>query len=252
MRDFSLRLLEARSHQDIMMIEDLLAEPTEQALQAAFPTKQTIDSCTRCALYRNATQGVAGDGPSAAPIMFVGEQPGDQEDLAGKPFVGPAGRLFDVALLRSGIERTQVYITNAVKHFKFEPRGKRRIHQKPNSAEVDACRLWIGSEIQHVQPRLIVALGATAASSLTGQALPVQRHRGRILQSADWPADPRGRGAIAVGQRRPDLLITVHPSFLLRLVGEADKKREWHAFLADLAIAARYQEVDANKDVAAL
>jgi len=199
--------------------------------------KPALDGCRRCPLYADATQGVPGDGPAQADIMFVGEQPGDQEDLAGRPFIGPAGKLFDIALERAGIDRTRTYVTNAVKHFKFEPRGKRRIHMKPNTAEIDACRWWIEREAKIVQPKLIVALGATGAFSVTGKALPVQQNRGSVIAGEDWPADRKRPSIVHAGNRRPDLLITVHPSFLLRLQTEEDKRREWHAFLADLRLA---------------
>jgi uracil-DNA glycosylase len=199
---------------------------------------RALDACRRCPLHADATQAVPGEGPAQAELMFVGEQPGDQEDLAGRPFVGPAGRLFDIALERSGIDRTRAYVTNAVKHFKFEPRGKRRLHKKPNTSEIDACRWWLAEEVARVRPRLIVALGATAAFGLAGVQLPVQRSRGVLIPGADWPSDPRRPGVVRSDAARPDLLVTVHPSFLLRLVEEEDKRREWKAFLADLAVAA--------------
>src|SRR5947208_2113789 len=136
--------------------------------------------CKRCPLYRDATQTVFGEGPPDAPVVFVGEQPGDQEDLAGKPFVGPAGQMFDRALGEAGIDRTRVYVTNAVKHFKFEPRGKRRIHQKPNYDEIEACRWWLDKELTLIRPRLTVALGATAARALTDRDTTISRTRGRL------------------------------------------------------------------------
>ena len=155
--------------------------------------------------------------------MFVGEQPGDQEDIAGKPFVGPAGRLFDQALEETGIDRRITYVTNAVKHFKFVPRGKRRIHQKPNTSEIKVCRQWFERERDTIKPKLIVALGATAIYSVFGRNMPVQKSRGEILELAD--------GTHA--------LITVHPSFLLRVQPE-DKEREYKAFIHDLKIVERY------------
>jgi uracil-DNA glycosylase len=199
--------------------------------------KAAVDACTRCPIHLHATQGVPGEGLREADVMFVGEQPGDQEDLAGRPFVGPAGQLFNTALDRVGIDRARTYVTNAVKHFKFEPRGKRRIHAKPNTAEIDACRWWIAKEIAWVRPKLVVALGATAAASLTGVQLPVQANRSTLIPGPQWPVNPRRAGA-AGSDARPDLLITVHPSFLLRLVEPEDKRREWNAFLADLRIVA--------------
>jgi uracil-DNA glycosylase len=156
-------------------------------------------TCTNCHLYQNATQTVFGKGPGTAKVMFVGEQPGDREDLAGEPFVGPAGRLLDRALDEAGIDRADVYVTNAVKHFKFEPRGKRRIHKTPNAEEIRACRPWLDGEIAAVRPALIVALGATAAKALLGPTFKVSQQRGQILERD--------------GQR---LTATVHPSSILR------------------------------------
>jgi uracil-DNA glycosylase len=174
--------------------------------------------CTRCDLYKCGTQTVFGEGPLDASIVFVGEQPGDQEDLAGRPFVGPAGQLFDEALEQAGIERTSVYVTNAVKHFKFVSRGKRRIHQKPDTGEIDACRWWIEQERALVKPSLTVALGATAARSLIGKTVTISRVRDAPLTLAD--------GALC--------WVTVHPSFLLR-IPEQDRRREERAlFVRDL------------------
>ncbi|MCC6918314.1 MAG: UdgX family uracil-DNA binding protein [Alphaproteobacteria bacterium] len=182
--------------------------------------RKEADGCTRCPLYRHATQTVFGEGPSDAEIMFVGEQPGDQEDLAGKPFVGPAGQKFNAALEQAGIERTKVYVTNAVKHFKYEPRGKRRIHAKPNGGEIQACRFWLEREIALVKPSLIVALGATAAQSLAGRTVAIMKERGKPT---------------AFGEHHG--LITVHPSFLLRLPDAEDAEREFGKFVADLKLA---------------
>jgi len=178
--------------------------------------------CTRCPLYRPATQTVFGEGPVDAPLMFVGEQPGDQEDLAGHPFVGPAGQLFDRALAAAGVDRGKVYVTNAVKHFKFEQRGKRRIHAKPDTGEIEACRWWIDQERMLVKPRVTVALGATAARSLLGRAVTIGRERSRAI---DLP-DAGGTG-----------WITVHPSYLLRLPDEAAKAAEYARFVEDLRAA---------------
>lgn len=175
--------------------------------------------CQRCPLFGPATQTVFGEGPLDAPLMLVGEQPGDQEDLAGRPFVGPAGQVLDQALEAAGIERGRTYITNAVKHFKFEQRGKRRLHAKPNNGEVDACRWWIDKELQIVRPNLVVALGATAARSLTGRAMAIGKSRGR-------PHALPGGGA--------ELWITVHPSYLLRLPDAADAEAERARFVDDL------------------
>jgi probable DNA metabolism protein len=173
-------------------------------------------TCQRCPLYANATQTVFGEGPENARLMFVGEQPGDQEDIAGKPFVGPAGEVFDRAIAQAGIVRNTVYVTNAVKHFKFEPRGKRRIHMRPNAGEVKHCRWWLEREIAAIEPKLIVALGATAAQSLSGHSVSVLRQRG--------PASFSGKPGF----------ITVHPSFLLRLPDEKQKKAAYADFVADL------------------
>jgi uracil-DNA glycosylase len=168
-------------------------------------------------LVPGATQAVVGEGPETAAVMFVGEQPGDQEDLQGRPFVGPAGQLLNRALAEVGLNRSDVYLTNAVKHFKFEQRGKRRIHQKPTAGEVNHYRWWLEKELQLVGPRLVVALGSTAVLALVGKALPVIRARGRA-QFGSY-----------------DGFITVHPSYLLRLPDEETKRRAFDEFCADLA-----------------
>jgi uracil-DNA glycosylase family protein len=173
--------------------------------------------CTRCDLYKYATQTVFGEGPLDARILFVGEQPGDREDLAGRPFVGPAGRLFDQALEEAGIDRGRTYVTNAVKHFKFERRGKRRIHQKPDGGEIAACRWWLEQELALVRPPLTVALGATAARALFGKVVTISSLRGR------GHALPEGGEAWA----------TVHPSFLLRV--RDDREAQYARFVEDLA-----------------
>jgi DNA polymerase len=176
-------------------------------------------SCRACPLWENATQTVFGEGPSDAEIMLVGEQPGDREDLAGRPFVGPAGLLLNRALADAGVDRARVYVTNAVKHFKFEPRGKRRLHKRPNAGEIKVCSTrWLLGEIEAVAPQLIVALGATAAQSLAGRPFPVQSNRGEVLE-------------LASGLR---VLITIHPSALLRLRDERDKREAYDAFVRDL------------------
>lgn len=179
--------------------------------------------CRRCELWGPATQTVFGEGPASARIMFVGEQPGDQEDLAGRPFVGPAGQLLDRALEEVGIDRRLVYVTNAVKHFKFIPRGRRRIHQTPEAPEIIACKPWLDREREAVNPDLIVLLGASASRAVLGRPVTIGRERGRRL------ALPDGRAGI----------VTVHPSFLLRVPDEAAKAREYRAFVADLTTAAR-------------
>ena len=180
--------------------------------------------CRGCQLYCNATQVVFGEGPKGASVMFVGEQPGDQEDLAGKPFVGPAGKLLDDMMEKAGIPRDEVYVTNAVKHFKFEPRGIRRIHAKPSAREVAACRPWLESEIEAVRPDLIVCLGATAAQSLLGNAFRVTQQRGVPIRDTKWA---------------PTVIATVHPSSLLRAPDEETRKEAFAAFLRDLKIVAR-------------
>lgn len=174
--------------------------------------------CARCDLYKCATQTVFGEGPLDAAILFVGEQPGDQEDLAGRPFVGPAGQLFNAALQRAGIDRSQVYVTNAVKHFKFVARGKRRLHAKPDGGEIDACRWWIDQERKLIRPPLTVALGATAARSLTGRTATIASMRGKPLALADGG----------------ECWVTVHPSFLLRIPEEQRRAEERARFVADL------------------
>ena len=180
--------------------------------------RAAVQGCRRCPLYEYATQAVFGEGPENAEVMFVGEQPGDQEDLAGKPFVGPAGQVFDRALNAVGIERTRVYVTNAVKHFKYEPRGKPRIHQKPNAGEIQACRFWVNLEREFVRPKLVVALGATAATSLMGKTAPVNALRGKKLELPDGGT----------------LIVTVHPSYLLRLPDRETAAEELAQFEADL------------------
>ena len=179
-------------------------------------------SCTRCPLYKNATQTVFGEGPVDATMMLIGEQPGDQEDLTGRPFVGPAGRVLDSALEAAGLERGEIYITNAVKHFKNEPRGKRRLHKKPDTSEIDACRWWLDNELEIVQPAVAVALGVTAARALLRRALSINANRGRLIA---LPGGAKG-------------LITVHPSYLLRLREERDKRREFDLLVKDLRLAA--------------
>jgi DNA polymerase len=197
--------------------------PLEDAAEAAeivsLPAaREAAADCTRCPLYVNATQTVFGEGPAKAAIMFVGEQPGDQEDLAGRPFVGPAGQVFDAALAAAGIERDAVFVTNAVKHFKFEPRGKRRIHKKPNAGEIAACRFWLGIERQFVRPAVIVALGATAVASLLGRSASIASLRGHPTTLED--------GAT--------LWVTVHPSYLLRMPDRELAALERRRFEEDL------------------
>src|SRR6266403_1235077 len=183
--------------------------------------REASRECTACHLYKRATQTVFGEGPKSAPIMLVGEQPGDYEDVAGKPFVGPAGRIMDQALEEAGIDRKAVYVTNAVKHFKWEPRGKRRIHKKPNSREIAACRPWLEAELRLVKPKLLVCLGATAAQAIFGPSFRVTRDRGKVLES----------------ELAPKVLATVHPSSLLRQPDEEAREREYKLFVAELRAA---------------
>jgi uracil-DNA glycosylase len=188
-------------------------------------------SCQACPLWKDATQTVFGEGPRDAEIMFVGEQPGDREDREGRPFVGPAGLLLDRALAEAGVDRRRVYVTNAVKHFKFEPRGKRRLHKRPNASEIKICRRWLFEEIQAIGPRLIVALGATAAQGLAGRAIPVQSNRGAVLD-------------VANGLR---VLVTIHPSALLRLQGEDEKRSAYASFVSDLRSIERLAELSTGR-----
>lgn len=174
--------------------------------------------CKACPLWEPATQTVFGKGPADAPVIFVGEQPGDNEDLAGEPFIGPAGKVFDAALAAAGIDRTQAYVTNAVKHFKFEARGKRRIHAKPSMGEVKVCRWWLEIERELIRPKLIVALGATAAASVLGKAVTIRDTRSRLIDLDETTK----------------LLVTVHPSYILRLPDPESQKREQAAFEEDM------------------
>jgi DNA polymerase len=182
--------------------------------------REEAAACSRCPLHERATQTVFGEGPVDAGIMFVGEQPGDQEDLAGRPFIGPAGTVFDEAIAQAGIDRSRLYVTNAVKHFKYEPRGKRRIHQKPNLGEVQHCRWWLKLELDLIRPRLVVAMGATAFYALTGEKQKL--------------ADVRGR-AIAMQEGR-SLFVTVHPSYLLRIPDEERKAQELARFRQEMSL----------------
>jgi uracil-DNA glycosylase family protein len=178
--------------------------------------------CRACDLWKLGTQTVFGEGPAKARVMLVGEQPGDREDIEGKPFVGPAGALLDKALAEAGIDREQTYVTNAVKHFKWEPRGKRRIHKKPNALEIAACRPWLDVEIELVKPDIVVCLGATAAQALLGRDFRVIRQRGQLLPFA----------------ARQQVLATVHPSSILRAADEATRHREFELFVKDLRVVA--------------
>ncbi len=184
--------------------------------------REEASRCRACHLWKNATQTVFGEGPQHAQIMLVGEQPGDKEDIAGKPFVGPAGQILDRALEEAGIERPKVYVTNAVKHFKFVPRGKIRLHQKPNTSEIRACRQWYERELASIKPALVVAMGATAAQCVFGKATPINKNRGRTIDLDE--------GIKA--------MVTVHPSYLLRLPDADAKAREYQRLVDDLKVAA--------------
>ena len=185
--------------------------------------RDAVQGCRGCDLYRNATQAVFGEGARHAEVMLVGEQPGDKEDLAGHPFVGPAGKLLDKALEEAGIDRSQAYVTNAVKHFKWQARGKRRIHQKPSWSELAACRPWLEAELEIVRPRVLVCLGATAAQSLLGRDFRVTKHRGELVDS------PLAEHVTA----------TVHPSSILRQQDEESRRAELAAFVDDLRVVAK-------------
>jgi DNA polymerase len=203
-----------RKHPDASgPVADLIpVRPTLKAVRAA------ADGCRACDLYKRATQTVFGEGPARSRVMMVGEQPGDVEDVAGHPFVGPAGKLLDRALDEAGIDRSRVYLTNVVKHFKWEPRGKRRIHAKPNSAEIAACKPWLETEIALTKPRVIVCLGATAAQALLGRGFKVSRQRGVFVPS---PLAPR-------------VMATVHPSSILRAPDGESRRVEMKRFVRDL------------------
>src|ERR1700742_3554478 len=183
--------------------------------------REEAANCRACPLWKDATQTVFGEGPQRAQIMLVGEQPGDKEDLGGKPFVGPAGQMLDRALEEAGIDRSKVYVTNAVKHFKFVPRGKIRLHQKPNTSEIKACRQWYERELASIKPVLVVAMGATAAQSVFGKITPINKNRGRPIDLDD--------GIKA--------LVTVHPSYLLRLPRAVPRAREYTRLIDDLKVA---------------
>ena len=189
--------------------------PTSRALPVL---EKASKSCRGCELWKKGTQTVFGEGASRAEVMLVGEQPGDKEDLSGKPFVGPAGALLDKALVAAGIDREKVYVTNAVKHFNWEPRGKRRIHKKPNAMHIAACRPWLDAEIEAVKPRVVVCLGATAAQALLGRTFKVTQRRGELISS----------------DIAPYLLATVHPSSILRAPDEESRHEEMARFIDDL------------------
>jgi len=188
--------------------------------------REAASACRMCPLWRDATQTVFGEGTQRSRIMLVGEQPGDQEDREGRPFVGPAGRLLDKALAEAGIDRSRVYVTNAVKHFKFLLRGKRRLHKTPGQLEIAACHPWLEAEIRSIQPRLVVAMGGTAARAVMGKVTAIEANRGHVIAAAD----------VDLGT---DVLITVHPSYVLRVPSE-DRAKVYRRFLADLRLMQPY------------
>jgi DNA polymerase len=192
--------------------------------------RRAARSCTNCPLYKLGTQTVFGEGPTPARILLVGEQPGDKEDLEGRPFVGPAGQLLDRALAEAGLDRRSVYVTNVVKHFKWEPRGKRRLHKKPLEREIAACRPWLLQELELVQPALIVCLGATAAQSLLGKSFRITRQRGVVIES----------------ERYGDVMATFHPSALLRVPDRDARHRAYADFVADLKVMKAYSEASSD------
>jgi probable DNA metabolism protein len=219
-------LLDAQSRVHQMAASQPVSAQATVPAGASLPVlQQALATCTACPLHRGATQSVPGEGPANARIVVVGEQPGDIEDQHGRPFIGPAGQLLDRALRDAGVDREQLYLTNAVKHFKFEERGKRRIHQKPNGAEVNACRPWLEAEIAAIQPAVLVCLGATAARSLLGREVKIQSERGEFVPH----------------HRAQELFITVHPSALLRMPDEASREAEYARFVTDWRqVKARY------------
>ena len=204
--------------EDLVTVEDLL--PQRLSLSGL---RDAAADCTACALWRTGTQTVFGEGPKGAEVMLVGEQPGDREDLEGRPFVGPAGRLLDKALDRAGIDRSTVYVTNIVKHFKWQPRGKRRIHKKPNASEIRACRPWLESELDVVKPTALVCLGATAAQALLGSSFRVTQQRGEFVDS----------------DLAKIVTATIHPSAILRAPDEGSREEEFEGLVADLERVAR-------------
>ena len=189
--------------------------------------RQAAAGCQACELWRTGTQTVFGQGAAGARLMLVGEQPGDKEDLAGLPFVGPAGRVLDQGLEEAGIDRSTVYVTNAVKHFKWKAQGKRRIHQRPDAAEIRACRPWLDAELEAVRPRIVVCLGATAAQAILGRGFRVTKQRGEFVEGVFGQADG------------PVVTATVHPSSILRAPDEATRQAEMAAFVADLRTVAK-------------
>jgi DNA polymerase len=223
------------------------ANPEGERSAAPFVPKTTsvrslsaaAHQCRGCDLYKTATQVVFGAGPAKARVMFVGEQPGDQEDRQGEPFVGPAGALLDKALEEAGIPRADVYVTNAVKHFKWEPRGKRRIHKKPRASEIKACRPWLEAELRAVKPQILVCLGATAAQSVLGSQFKLMQNRGKLWDTAAGPKGPAlpGRKGPALPVER--VVATIHPSAVLRAPDSEGRRAAYESLVADLKVVAK-------------
>jgi DNA polymerase len=197
-----------------------------RTLRSTDELRAAVNECKRCSLWKSATQGVPGEGPAPAALMLVGEAPGDSEDLQGHPFVGPAGAMLDRALQDAGLSRQTVYISNAVKHFKFEPRGKRRLHIKPSASEIEACHWWLAEELRLVAPKLVMALGGTAARALLGHPVTVSQMRG-----SPTPLSPTAH-----------LWVTIHPSLLLRIPDDAQRRREYERFVQELKDATVWVE----------
>ncbi len=211
----------ATRHADCLAF--VMAASKVSAKNAIDALRTAARECRACPLWRDATQTVFGEGPGNAICMLVGEQPGDVEDVEGRPFVGPAGAVLDRALRDAGLDRARLYVTNAVKHFKWEPRGKRRMHKTPAQQEIDACHQWLEREVAAIGPRLVIGLGGTAARALFGRIVKLGEHRGRIVEMKDLPA----------------MMVTVHPSYILR-VPTADRNSTYDTFVADLKVAARF------------
>jgi uracil-DNA glycosylase family protein len=209
--------------------EDWTAAPLVPPRPTIKKLQETARGCRACPLWKTGTQTVFGEGSRGTKVVFVGEQPGNDEDLAGKPFVGPAGKLLDKALVEAGINREEVYVTNAVKHFKWEPNGKRRIHKKPNSREIAACRPWLDAELEVLKPKVLVCLGATAAQALLGKDFKVTQSRGKLLPS----------------NLAPNVLATVHPSSILRAPDDESRHAEMKKFVEDLKTVAKV--ISANR-----
>jgi uracil-DNA glycosylase len=214
----------SRAKTHVRSVDDAEALTGARTLQSISELPAAINACRRCSLWKTATHGVPGEGKAPSGLMLVGEAPGDSEDLKGHPFVGPAGAMLDRALEDAGMDRKSVYVSNAVKHFKFEPRGKRRLHVKPSAVEIQACNWWLEEELRLVSPKLVIALGATAARALLGRVVTIAQTRGSPL-----PLN---------GNRR--LWVTIHPSFLLRIPEEERKRAEYQRFVRELTEAHRW------------